>query len=145
MSRFFSPHRTHEPIVIVGDDVAFLELLREGISDAGYRTVCARDGSEALAAITNQKPAMIFVDIQMPGMDGASLLAKIERSPVLSRIPRAVVTGDSDFSFGASTAWPVLHKPVRFEQVLRTIQRFVPDRCRAAARGITAEVVWNDH
>jgi len=109
MSRFFSPHRTHEPIVIVGDDVAFLELLREGISDAGYRTVCARDGSEALAAITNQKPAMIFVDIQMPGMDGASLLAKIERSPVLSRIPRAV-----------------LQKPVRFEQVLRTIQRLVP-------------------
>jgi len=145
VSRFFRQNRTREPIVIVDDDVAFLELLREGLRDAGYRTLCARDGGEALAAITNQRPAMVLVDIEMPGMEGLDLLAKIDRSPLLSRIPCALMTGDSR-SCGSLTAnWPVLHKPIRFEQLLMTIRRFVPDRRRPAMRCTAAEVIWSDH
>ena len=125
VNTLFREYRTRQPIVIVDDDVAFAELLREGIRDAGYRPVWARDGREALTAITHEKPAMVLIDIEMPVMNGSELLAKLARSPALARIPRAVLTGDSRFARGASIPWPIFLKPICLEDVLKTIRRFV--------------------
>lgn len=125
MDPFFRECRTPPPIVIVDDDAAFAELLREGIRDAGYRPICACDGREGLTAIMHEKPAMVLIDIEMPEMNGSELLAKIDRSPALARIPRAVLTGDSNFTFGDSPSWPIFRKPICLERLLSTIRRFV--------------------
>jgi DNA-binding response OmpR family regulator len=79
------------PVVIVEDDADFVAILREGVREAGYRPICARDGREALSAILDERPAAVLVDLAM-ATNVSDLLATLERSPVLSRIPRLIVT-----------------------------------------------------
>jgi CheY-like chemotaxis protein len=81
---------TAASILIVGGP-DFVRQMREDVLSAGRRPVCALDGSEALEAITHEKPAMVVVDRAMPDIDRLWLLAKIERTPALARIPRAVI------------------------------------------------------
>ena len=83
------PART---VVMVADDADFVAILREGIRQAGYRPIWARDGREALSAITDEKPAVLLVDVTMSGMNGDGLLATLDRSPALARIPRLIFT-----------------------------------------------------
>ena len=84
-----TPVRT---IVIVDRDVGFVSIVRERIRQAGYRPIWAPDAPEALAAITHEKPAMLVIDIDVPGICGLELLAKLDRSPALARIPRVVLS-----------------------------------------------------
>jgi CheY-like chemotaxis protein len=84
-----TPVRT---IVIVDRDVGFVAIVRERIRQAGYRPIWAPDAREALAAITHEKPAMLVIDIDVPCICGLELLAKLDRSPALARIPRVVLS-----------------------------------------------------
>ena len=84
-----TPIRT---VVIVGDDLGFVGMLRERIKEAGCRPIWAPDAREALAAITHEKPAIVVIDIGAPSVRGRELLAKLERSPALARIPRVLLS-----------------------------------------------------
>jgi CheY-like chemotaxis protein len=77
--------------VIVAQDVAVVGELRARMGKAGYRPISAADVAEAIAAITHEKPALVLVDVVEPGVHGWDLVAKLDRSPALARIPRVVL------------------------------------------------------
>jgi len=79
------------PVVVVGDDLDVVGMLRERIRQAGYRPIWARDVREALEAITHERPAGVIIDVDEPRVQGLELLAKLDRSPALARIPRLVL------------------------------------------------------
>ena len=65
-------------ILIVDDDADILKLMQMRLNAAGYRTVLANNGMEALSAITIQHPNLVISDLKMPGMDGLALLDEIK-------------------------------------------------------------------
>ena len=122
------------PVVIVDDDADFVAILREGVRDAGYRPIWARDGREALSAITDERPAAVLVDVEILELNGFDLLATLERSPVLSRIPRVIVTRAATFATWYPTASPVVGTRVGLARLLKMIRRLAGPTVRLDAQ-----------
>ena len=61
---------SNEKILIADDDKNICELLRLYLTKEGYQTVLAYDGTAALAAFKEEQPALVLLDVMMPGMDG---------------------------------------------------------------------------
>jgi len=121
------------PVVIVDDDADFVALLREGVRDAGYRPIWARDGRDALSAIMDQQPAAVLVDVAMLASDGSDLLAVLACSPALSRIPRLIVTRGGAFATWDPTSNPVLGKRAGLARIPKMIRRLAGPTARSHA------------
>jgi two-component system, cell cycle response regulator DivK len=80
------------PILIVEDNERNLKLLRDVLGASGYRTVEARSGEEALALARSERPALVLMDIQLPGMDGVEALHELRRAGELAAAPVVAVT-----------------------------------------------------
>ena len=83
------------PILIVDDKANNLAVLRK-ILDPDYKLVFARNGVEALAAVSKHYPALILLDIQMPEMDGYQICETLKKNPATAEIPVIFVTSLSD-------------------------------------------------
>lgn len=69
------------PVVIAEDDPVSRRLVTTVIEMAGYRTIVAKDGDEAMSALRAQKkPCIAVVDWMMPGTDGAEICRRIRES-----------------------------------------------------------------
>ncbi len=81
-------------ILVVDDDASAREILRRSISRDGWTIVEARNGAEALAAISASTPDLILLDLLMPEMDGFEFLRELRtlESDTGSRIPVVVIT-----------------------------------------------------
>ena len=87
-------------ILIVDDDRALREALRRALGLAGYESVLAADGEQALARATSSAPDAIVLDVGLPGMDGLevcrALRASGDRVPVLMLTARDAVADRID-------------------------------------------------
>lgn len=83
------------PILIVDDEPANLATLRQILSP-DHALVFARNGTEALTAVTKHQPALILMDIEMPGMDGYTACRALKANPRTESIPVIFVTSLSD-------------------------------------------------
>jgi two-component system response regulator GlrR len=72
--------QTGKRILTVDDDPDILKLLNMRLNAAGYQTMSASNGEEALAQIAINRPALVISDLRMPGMDGLSLFDAIHQS-----------------------------------------------------------------
>lgn len=57
-------------VLVVDDDVWLRRLIAKALALEGYSVAVAGDGEEALARIAERRPALVLLDLQMPGMDG---------------------------------------------------------------------------
>ena len=80
------------PIMIVEDNERNLKLLRDVLGAHGYRTIDARSGEEAIAIVRSERPELVLMDIQLPGMDGVEALRELRRSGELTGVPIVAVT-----------------------------------------------------
>lgn len=67
-------------ILTVDDDSDILKLLNMRLNAAGYQTMSASNGEEALAQIAINRPALVISDLRMPGIDGLALFDAIHQS-----------------------------------------------------------------
>ena len=67
-------------ILVVDDEAMILEVFKEALKRAGYSVVCARSGYEALDVLKEEKIEVMFLDLNMPGMDGVELCRTIRMS-----------------------------------------------------------------
>jgi two-component system, NtrC family, response regulator AtoC len=106
-------------ILIVDDDESLRETLSAILRPEGFETVMAANGLEALAQIGEKKPAMIFMDISMPGMDGFETLRRTRE--IAGEIPVVIMTaqGTMDTAIKAMQlgAFDYILKPLDIEQV----------------------------
>ena len=62
-------------VLIAEDDYNFRDTLEDALVEDGHRVVCARNGSEALVALSRlPRPALVLLDLHMPVMDGVTFL-----------------------------------------------------------------------
>lgn len=73
-------HHVGKRILTVDDDPDILKLLNMRLNAAGYQTISASNGEEALAQIAINRPALVISDLRMPGMDGLSLFDAIHQN-----------------------------------------------------------------
>jgi len=67
-------------VLIVDDEPDIIMLLRLALEAAGYATVEATDGKEALEVIRSSHPDLVLLDIMMPGMDGWATLEHLDET-----------------------------------------------------------------
>jgi DNA-binding response OmpR family regulator len=80
-------------IMIVDDDVEFLEELEETLLLSGYEVDTFTDGSDAVARVLEVKPALILLDLKMKGMNGFQVADELTRCTDTSHIPIIALTG----------------------------------------------------
>ncbi|MBD2041546.1 response regulator [Microcoleus sp. FACHB-672] len=87
------PEKTEPTVLIVDDSITVRELLSMTFNKAGYRVEQARDGQEAWEKLRSGLPCdIVFCDIEMPRMDGLELLSRMQKDPILTDLPIAMLT-----------------------------------------------------
>jgi len=81
-------------VLIVDDDEGLLLLMAEALRTEGHEVVTAASGRAALEQIDRQAPDLMLLDLKMRGLDGPTLLAKMQEGK--TRVPFIVVTGQGD-------------------------------------------------
>ncbi len=116
--------RRPRPILVVDDDSAIRDAERQILADNGFRVVEARDGAEALRAIDVEQPALILLDVQMPGIDGPTFARELRTR--LRRVPLVILTGVPDPKSEADrcNAEAFLRKPFDADELVRVVRRF---------------------
>ncbi len=84
-----------ELILIVEDNEKNLKLVRDVLTFNGYRTVEATTAEEGIEIALAQRPALVLMDIQLPGMDGISALRHLRVHPLTERIPVLAITASA--------------------------------------------------
>ena len=67
----------HVKVLVVDDDAPFRASLERSLARLGYDVVAAANGNEGLAKAIDSKPNVVLTDIQMPGMDGNTLIRQL--------------------------------------------------------------------
>jgi DNA-binding response OmpR family regulator len=84
------------PKILIADDEAHLRLLisqtLEELEDEGVELLTAANGEDALAAITAEQPALVFLDVMMPKMNGFDVCRAVKQDPALASIYIVLLT-----------------------------------------------------
>jgi DNA-binding response OmpR family regulator len=120
-------------VLIAEDDNHIREGLAEVLEGEGYRTLPARDGTEALEAFKREKPDFVCLDIMMPGVDGYEVCKEIRRhDPAVPIIFISAKSEEIDRVLGLELgADDFIMKPFGVREVIARI-RAVTRRCIAA-------------
>jgi signal transduction histidine kinase len=83
-------------ILIVEDSPTQAAKLEDILQEAGYQTIIASNGKEALACVARRKPTVVITDIIMPEMDGYALCKRLKSDAGLVGVPIILLTSLSD-------------------------------------------------
>lgn len=117
-------------ILIVDDSVSIRQSVRFILEQGGYTVFDAADGVEGLKKLFEQKVQLVITDVNMPNMDGISMLKKIRETEGIKFVPVLVLTTESQGSMvdegkkAGATGWIV--KPFNNEKLLETIKKILP-------------------
>ncbi len=128
---------TNKTILVVDDDVDFVEQQEIQLKHAGYHVVTANSVAEAEEVLLTVQPDLALIDLMMEHVDGGFVLAyRIKRRyPNTPVIMATSVASETGMEFEAKTddekSWIkadlLLAKPIRFEQLKRELDRLLGD------------------
>jgi DNA-binding response OmpR family regulator len=84
---------TVQHILVVDDEPAIVEIVRDYLADVGYRVSTARSGDDALRQIRSILPDLIVLDLGLPGMDGLDVARAVRQA---SSVPIIMLTARGD-------------------------------------------------
>jgi len=116
-------------LLVVEDDVSVRELIVTTLEGAGYAVSVAEDGIEGLSHLNQKRPAAILLDVNMPRMDGFTMLQRLQADAELKELPVLMLTARSApedirkaIHLGARD---YIGKPFEPRQLLRRIDRII--------------------
>jgi len=115
-------------VLCVDDANADLINLEKIVTGAGLTALTSTSGKDALVKAKNDKPDLIFLDINMPDMDGFAVMRELKRDPEIKDIPVVLITSKSQ---KADKMWAQMQgakgyvtKPYTPDQILEQIRSF---------------------
>jgi len=116
-----------ELILIVEDQPLNRKLVRDVLQAKGYRTLETETAEEGLRVAQEQHPALILMDIQLPGINGIEAFRQIRADPKTARIPvvalTASVTPTDRSQITAAGFDAFVGKPINLKEFLDTVKR----------------------
>jgi excisionase family DNA binding protein len=119
--------RTRVSILVVDDEEIVRSLFKRTLEELGHRVVTAAAADEGLELVKEQDFALVFLDLKMPGMDGAELFRQIKA--IKPKLPVTIITGypDSDMMTRALAQGPfgVMNKPFGESDIMAAVTNFL--------------------
>ena len=113
-------------ILVVDDEPAIRDLVKEILEDEGYDVVTAEGGEAARHAMRNRRPDLALLDIWMPDLDGISLLKEWTQDDGLP-CPVIMISGHGTVETAVEAtrlgAWDFIEKPLSMAKLLVTVER----------------------
>lgn len=132
----------NELILIIEDEAKIARLARDYLEKGGYRTFTAADGPTGLAAFRHERPDLVVLDLNLPGMDGLDVSRAMRRESTIPIIMLTARAEETDRLIGLELgADDYITKPfsprelvLRVKAVLRRVQgdNFTPGPIRLA-------------
>jgi two-component system sensor histidine kinase/response regulator len=128
-----------KPILVVDDEPAILEMIAELLGYEGYHVVTTSEGSVALARAKVDPPALILLDLMMPGMSGWQVIAALKATAQTRAIPVVLLSARRDLP---STAHDLgittfLAKPFDIDELLTIVRTYAGPDTLSSADGST--------
>jgi two-component system chemotaxis response regulator CheY len=118
-------------VLVVDDSSTMRQMVAYTLTSAGFEVVEAGNGKEAVSKLNaGAKPALVVTDLNMPEMDGITLIAEIRKMAAFKFTPILMLTTESTDDkkkagqAAGATGWIV--KPFNPEQMLKVIQKVLP-------------------
>ncbi|BBO15792.1 two-component response regulator [Candidatus Brocadia pituitae] len=116
-------------VMVVEDNEKNRKLVRVVLKSKGYNVIEATTGEEALNILKNQKPNIILMDIQLPGIDGLTLIKRIKADAMTKEIPIIAVTayamkGDEQKILDTGCE-AYMSKPINTQELPLTIEKYI--------------------
>jgi excisionase family DNA binding protein len=123
--------RKAKRILIVDDDIEFLEELREALEGGGYELDCALNGFEAGRKIYTKKPDLILLDFKIPGLDGFQVCEVMHKDVDTAHIPVIAITSlksEEDVArIKKCGVKKYLQKPLDIDQLKKSITKILKE------------------
>ena len=119
-------------ILVIEDQEDNRQIVRDLVTASGYELIEATTGEEGLEVASRERPDLILMDIQLPGIDGYEVTRRIKANPKLRKIPIIAVTsyalsGDDKKAFAAGCDGYVT-KPYSPRLLLAKIREYLPSK-----------------
>jgi CheY-like chemotaxis protein len=125
-------------MLIVDDCRPIADILARYLSSAGHKVTITADGAGALAAIAQNRPDCVLLDLMMPGMTGMELLHTLNGDPSLADLPVVLVSSrvgeGRTHLFAERDANVCVGKPFTRLQVLEAVATVLRERAPRAGR-----------
>jgi two-component system chemotaxis response regulator CheY len=114
-------------ILSVDDSASALQMVKLTLTGAGYRVVQAADGADGLTKARTNAIDMVITDLNMPVMDGLTLIRELRKVPALKGVPVVFLTTESDAAMkqqaraAGATGW--ITKPFQQEQLVAVVRK----------------------
>ncbi|GAB1535571.1 response regulator [Geovibrio sp. ADMFC3] len=114
-------------ILSVDDSASIRQMVKFTLTKEGYEVIEASDGADALSKISGKKIDMVVTDLNMPNMDGITLIKELRKQAAFKFIPIIMLTTESQDSkkqegkSAGATGWIV--KPFKPEQLLGVVKK----------------------
>ncbi|GAJ07288.1 unnamed protein product, partial [marine sediment metagenome] len=114
-------------ILVIDDEEMIRTLFKETLEELGHKVITAETASKGLDLVNQQDFDLIFLDLKMPGMDGAELFRQIKT--IKPKLPVTIITGypDSDMMARALAQGPfgVMNKPFGETDIIAAVNNFL--------------------
>jgi CheY-like chemotaxis protein/nitrogen-specific signal transduction histidine kinase len=121
--------------LVIEDDYDCSELIRFSLEKEGFRVRHVQSAEEAMRLLEELIPALITINIDLPGMDGWDFLASCQKMPIVKHVPLVIISVDADqikgWAFGATL---VLNKSVAPNELRASIAELMRDRLKDTKR-----------
>jgi CheY-like chemotaxis protein len=117
-------------ILVVDDEPAILDMIAELLSYEGFEVVSTSQGSVALARAKADPPALILLDLMMPGMSGWQVIDALKASPQTRAIPIVVLSARRDLTAIAKELGIALFlaKPFDIDELISIVHQYADPR-----------------
>jgi two-component system, cell cycle response regulator DivK len=113
-------------VLVVEDNDKNMKLFRDVLQATGYRTLEAATGEEVVELAVSQAPALVLMDVQLPGIDGVEALVRLRRDERTASIPVLALTAQAMHGdrarFLEAGFNGYISKPVDIVEFLRTVE-----------------------
>ena len=117
---------SNELILIVEDNEKNRRMLRDILQVKGYRTVESESAEEGIEIAREAQPALVLMDIQLPGMNGIEAREQLRADPQTRHIPVVAVTASvmqHDQARIEKAGFDAFHyKPIRIKEIMATVE-----------------------
>lgn len=117
-------------ILIIEDNAANMRLACLLLVNAGHEPLCAVDAEAGLATARAEQPALILMDIQLPGMDGLAATALLKQDPATAAIPVIALTAmamkEDQEKTRAAGCNAYIAKPLSYQELYAAIDSLLP-------------------